>query len=143
MIFVHGQEIVSNPQEKNSIHYVSVGFLDHKTGTSLVGYARTIKKFNKHELFIGAGTVIAAVTFSAGWKYYLSDSPLQFYSVVSVQNATGMGGSFIAPFISLGIEKRITKKIYFNLGLNTTIRVYPDRPVEFVMFPNFNINFRY
>ena len=137
MNFVHGQE------EKNTIHYVSVGFLDHKTGTSLVGYARTMKKFDKHELFIGAGTVIAAVTFSAGWKYYLSDSPLQVYSVVSVQNAIGMGGSFIAPFISLGIEKRITKKMYFNLGLNTTIRVYPDRPVEFVMFPNVNINFRY
>ena len=62
---------------------------------------------------------------------------------VSVQNASGMGVSFIAPFISLGIEKRITKKMYFNLGLNTTIRVYPDRPVEFVMFPNVNINFRY
>ena len=137
MNFVYGQE------EKNSIHYVSVGFLDHKTGTSLVGYARTIKKFDKHELFIGAGTVIAAVTFSAGWKYYLLASPLQFYSVVSVQNATGMGGSFIAPFISLGIEKHITKKIYFNLGLNTTIRVYSDRPEEFVMFPNVNINLRY
>jgi len=35
-----------NKTEKNQ--YVSVGFLDHKTGNSLVGYARTLKKVDKH-----------------------------------------------------------------------------------------------
>ena len=123
--------------------YITVGFLDHKTGISLVGYARTLKQTEKHEFFVGAGTMIAAFTASTGWKYYFNDAPIQFYSVLSIQGVNGMGGGFIAPAISFGIEKGITEKLFFNLGLNTTIRIYADRPIELVAFPNININFRY
>ena len=130
-------------EKKETINYWSIGFLDHRTGNSLVGYARIIMSFEKHEIFIGVGTLIAANTLSVGWKYYLLDSPMQLYSVLSTQAVAGMGGGFVSPFVSLGIEKSITKKLFFNLGLNTTIRIYSHRPIELVAFPNININFRY
>ena len=86
--------------------YVAIGFLDHKTGISLVGYARTLKETKKHEYFIGACTMISSFTASAGWKYYFNDAPIQFYSVLLIQGVNGMGGGFIAPVISLGVEKK-------------------------------------
>ena len=130
-----------NKTEKNN--YVSVGFLDHKTGNSLVGYARTLKKVDKHELFVGVGTLVAMNTLSAGWKYYLLDSPIHLYSVMSIQGIVGMGGGFVSPFLTVGTEKSITDKLYINLGLNTVIRVYRNRPIELVPFPNVNLNWRY
>jgi hypothetical protein len=139
---------ITDPENENQVkvdleRYICVGFLDHKTGNSLLGYARTIIKHEKHEMFVGIGTLIAANTLSIGWKYYLLDSPIQSYSVLSMQASAGMGGSFIAPFMSLGIEKSLTKKLFFNLGLNATIRIYSHRPIEIIPFPNININYRY
>ena len=124
-------------------HYVSIGFLDHKTGNSLVGYARTILKHENHEIFIGVGTLLAMNTLSVGWKYYISDSPIKFYSVLATQGIAGMGGGFIAPAISIGIEKKITKKLFINLGINSNLRIYANRPIELIAFPNININYRY
>ena len=117
-------------------HHVSIGFLDHKTGNSFVGYARTILKHQNHEIFIGFGTLLAMNTLSAGWKYYISDSPIKFYSVLSTQGIAGMGGLFIAPAISIGIEKKITKKLFMNLGINSNLRIYANRPMELIAFPN-------
>ena len=102
-----------------------------------------LKKVDKHELFVGVGTLVAMNTLSAGWKYYLLDSPIHLYSVVSIQGIAGMGGGFISPFLSVGAEKSITDKLYINLGLNTVIRVYRNRPIELVPFPNVNLNWRY
>ncbi|SVD79142.1 uncharacterized protein METZ01_LOCUS431996, partial [marine metagenome] len=133
----------SEDHKTENNQYVSVGFLDHKTGNSLVGYARTLKKVDKHELFVGVGTLVAMNTLSAGWKYYLLDSPIHLYSVVSIQGIAGMGGGFISPFLSVGAEKSITDKLYINLGLNTVIRVYKNRPNELVPFPNVNLNWRF
>ena len=124
-------------------HHVSIGFLDHKTGNSFVGYARTILKHQNHEIFIGFGTLLAMNTLSAGWKYYISNSPIKFYSVLSTQGIAGMGGLFIAPAISIGIEKKITKKLFMNLGINSNLRIYANRPMELIAFPNININYRY
>ena len=56
-------------QQSKPKHYRSAGFLDHKTGMSLVSYARTLKHHNKSEYFVGIGTLIAANTFALGWKY--------------------------------------------------------------------------
>ena len=147
-ITIINHEVMNLPtnkkQEQDDLErYVCVGFLDHKTGTSLLGYARTLIKNEKHEMFMGIGTLIAANTLSIGWKYYFLDSHIQSYSVLSIQAIAGMGGSFIAPFISLGIEKSFTEKLFFNLGLNATIRVYSHRPIEIIPFPNININYRY
>ena len=123
--------------------YVAVGFLDHKTGISLVGYARTLKQTEKHEFFIGAGTMISAFTASAGWKYYFNDAPIQFYSVLSIQGVNGMGGGFIAPVISLGVEKKLYKKWFINFGTISMVRPHPDKPIDFVTFPTINVNRRY
>ncbi|MDP6684617.1 MAG: hypothetical protein QGH24_01590 [Candidatus Marinimicrobia bacterium] len=123
--------------------YISVGFLDHKTGMSLVGYARTLKTMENHEFFIGVGTLLAANTIAAGWKSYLNDSPIHIYSVVSIQGVAGMGGEIVAPFVSIGGEKSITEKLYINAGLNTLLRIYNYRSPELVPFPNVNLNWRY
>ena len=126
-----------------SEHYVAVGFIDHKTGMSLVGYARTLKQTEKHEFFIGAGTMIAAFTASAGWKYYFNNAPIQFYSVLSIQGVNGMGGGFIAPVISLGFEKNLYKKWHINFGVISMVRPHPDKSIELIAFPTININKRY
>jgi len=123
--------------------YLCIGFLDHKTGTSLIGYARTLMNNNTHELFVGLGTLFTMFTLSVGWKYYFNDSPLQVYSVFAVQGISGMGGSLTAPFISLGFEKILTKKLYLNLGVNLFIRIYSNKSTELVTYPNININMRY
>ena len=140
--FLEGQ----NKTEKNK--YMSLGFLDHKTGISLVGYARTLKKVDKHELFVGVGTLIALNTLSVGWKYYLSDSPVHFYSVIAAQGAVGMSVKFnILPivFASVGFEKSIFKHIWINLGVNSTARLYLDgsHNTDFLVLPNANINWRW
>jgi hypothetical protein len=65
-----------------------------------------------------------------------------------------MGGSIVAPFFSGGIEKRLTKKIYINLGINSIFRYYGSESVdsktgevrpaqEFVSMPTLHINYRY
>jgi hypothetical protein len=126
-----------------SEQYVAVGFLDHKTGMSLVGYARTLKQTEKHDFFIGAGTMIAAFTASAGWKYYFNDALIKFYSVLSIQGVNAMGGGFIAPVISFGVEKNLYKKWYVNFGAISMVRPYSDKPIDLVTFPTININKRY
>ena len=116
--------------------YIAVGFLDHKTGISLVGYARTLKQTEKHEFFIGAGTMIAAFTASAGWKYYFNYAPIQFYSVLSIQGVNGMGGSFITPVISLGVEKNLYKKWFINSSIIITRYIFKFITKCFSIFKN-------
>jgi len=65
-----------------------------------------------------------------------------------------MGGGFVAPFFSAGFEKRLTKKIYINIGINSMLRIYDGESVddetgeirpaqEFVSMPTLHINYRY
>lgn len=135
--FIQGQD---NEKQKK---YFSVGFLDHKTGLSLVGVARTLWQNEKNEIFVGAGTLIAMVTGSAGWKYYLNDGSYQGYSVLSLQGISAMGGMAVAPVVSLGIEKNIFRNWFFNAGTISMLRPHPDKDFEFVTFPAININKRY
>jgi|GEM_PF-835490 len=143
VITINKEEIKRVQRKEKPKKYLSVGFLDHKTGMSLIGYAQTLKQTEKHEFFVGGGTLIAMFTASAGWKYFFYDGYIQAYSVLSIQGVSGMGGGFIAPVISLGIEKRLYKKWFINLGGNSTIRPHPDKAFEFVTFPAININKRY
>jgi|TARA_B100001079_G_scaffold105777_1_gene90813 hypothetical protein len=154
-------------------NYRSIGFLDHKTGFSLLGYARTLKTHKKNEFFAGVGTLIAANTLSLGWKYSFIQKPViydpntgdpitgfstglidDYYVVASIQSVAGMGGGFVAPFFSAGFEKRLTKKIYINIGINSMLRIYDGESVddetgeirpaqEFVSMPTLHINYRY
>ena len=160
-------------QTVKSKNYRSIGFLDHKTGFSLIGYARTLKTHKKNEIFAGVGTLIAANTLSLGWKYSFMQKPViydpntgdsitgfstglidDYYVVASIQSVAGMGGGFVAPFFSSGIEKRLTKKIYINIGINSILRIYESESVddetgeirpaqEFVSMPTLHINYRY
>jgi len=136
-------EIENMPVVQKPKKYFAVGFLDHKTGMSLVGVARTLWQDEHHEIFVGAGTLIAMVSATIGWKYYFKNAPLNAYSVLSIQSASAMGGSFVAPIISLGVEKNIYKQWYFNAGAISMIRPHPDKAFEFVTFPAININRRY
>ena len=160
-------------QTEKPKHYRSIGFLDHKTGLSLLGYARTLKIHNNNEFFVGIGTLIAANTISLGWKYSFLNKPVKlnpdtgdpivgfstgliddYYVVASIQSVAGMGGSIIAPFFSGGIEKRLTKKIYINVGVNSIFRYYGSESVdsetgevrpaqEFITFPTIHLSLRY
>lgn len=123
--------------------YLAIGFLDHKTGTSLVGFAKTLWQNDRHEVFIGGGTLVAMFTASFGWKYYFNHKVFQLYSVVAIQGVSSMGGMFNAPFISFGAEKRLWKKLYINGGMNSTIRPHPEKSLEFVNLPTLNLNYRY
>ena len=64
---------------------------DDKTGLSLIGYTYNIRQTEMDEFFIGAGTMIAGFTGSAGWKHYYKKSKLSFYSVLSGQGVAFMG----------------------------------------------------
>ena len=64
-------------QTEKPKYYRSIGFLDHKTGLSLFGYARTLKIHNNNEFFAGIGTLIAANTISLGWKYTFLNEPVK------------------------------------------------------------------
>ena len=125
-------------------HYISIGFLDHKTGSSIVGYTRSILQNKNNELFVGAGTLLAQNTFVVGFKKYLLRSFVDGYSVISMQSIYGMGRSgFSAPAVSIGVEKKIWKMLFINIGANSIIRVYSDNRIEFINLPHLNINIRF
>ena len=160
-------------QAEKPKHYRVIGFLDHKTGLSLLGYARTLKIHNNNEFFVGIGTLIAVNTISLGWKYSFLNKSVKlnpdtgdpiigfstgliddYYVVASIQSVAGMGGNIVAPFFSGGFEKRLTKKIYINVGVNSMFRYYGSKSVdnktgevrpaqEFITFPTIHFSLRY
>jgi len=127
----------------NFKNYIAIGFLDHKTGTSFIGYSKSIIQNQNNELFVGFGTIIASNTFSIGFKKYIMKKNINCYSLVSLQSVFGMGGAFNAPAVSIGIEKGIIKNIFINLGINSTIRFYSSKNTELITFPQVNLNIRY
>ena len=129
--------------------YTSVGLFDHKTGLSLVSYAYNLVNNGDHEVFVGAGSALLATTASVGWKYYLFEYGVDFYSVLAAQGVVaGMAREFtVLPvtFASLGFEKKIGNRLWVNAGVNVTIRLYPpgsSHPPDVIPLPNLNINWR-
>ena len=123
---------------------MSVGFLDHKTGMSLFSYTYTFFKQPKHESFVGFGTLVAMNTLAAGWKLYLFDYYLNFYTVLAGHLAAGMGKNIlIIPFAHLGAEKAISDKWFINVGVNNSLRIYKSRKSKVLIFPSVNVNYRY
>lgn len=121
--------------------YTAIGLLDHKTGLSMFGHTRALYQTDRHEIFAGLG-LMPAGTLSLGWKYYMNNGPIQYYSVISIQQINAMGGEVVAPYLSIGGEKKITKKLYLNLGVSTVVRIYSDRKTNLVPFPAINISWR-
>jgi len=134
----------SSQNKQNTKNYISIGFLDHKTGNSAVGYTRSIIQNKNNELFVGCGTAITINSFVIGYKKYLIRSFIDGYSVISMQKIYGMGGSGIsAPGVSIGFEKRIWKVLFINIGINSTVRVASSKTTEFITLPSLNLNIRY
>ena len=129
--------------DEKTKHYISVGFLDHKTGTSMIGYTRSIIQNDNNEIFVGFGTSISINTIVVGLKKNLLRSFVDGYSVISMQSIYGMGGGFNAPAISIGVEKKIWKQCFINIGLNSIIRIYSERNLDFINYPHLNINVRF
>tara|TARA_Y100001954_G_C15367467_1_gene387041 strand:+ start:77 stop:511 length:435 start_codon:yes stop_codon:yes gene_type:complete len=127
-------------QNKN---YISIGFLDHKTGSSAIGYTRSILQNANNEVFVGFGTAIAINTFVIGYKKYLLRSTVDGYGVISMQKIYGMGGDLNAPSISIGVEKKIWKILFLNFGINSTMRSSSSKKLDFITLPNINLNIRY
>jgi len=126
-------------------NYISIGFLDHKTGNSLIGYTKNILQNQNNEIFIGFGTMIASNTFAIGLKKYLFRTFVNAYSTISMQQIYGMGGDGIrAPAISIGVEKRIWKILFINLGINSTIMEFESIDnLDVSILPNLNLGFRF
>jgi len=126
--------------------YVSIGMFDHKNGTSLVGFSRTLAIHDEHEFFVGIGTLIAMNTLSFGWKHiWLEERNFDAYAVLAIHVVAAMSENIlITPFMSVGIEKEISDPWFLQLGLNNTLRVYDDgRSSDLLMYPNVNISYRY
>ncbi|MBC8346179.1 MAG: hypothetical protein ISR82_07825 [Candidatus Marinimicrobia bacterium] len=134
--FIYGQNN-ERPSE-----YIAVGILDHKTGFSLVGYAHTFLQNDKHELFVGGGSLIALHTISTGWKYYFNDDSIKAYSVVAIHGFFFNNILKGKPFMALGIEKKLTEKLYFNLGINSTLEE-DTTSLKIYWAPSININWRF
>ena len=141
IIFLFILPLFSSSQNyKHSKNYLSIGLFDHKTGFSGIGYTRSIFQNINNEVFIGCGTMIGINTFVVGCKKYLLRSFVDGYSVLSMQKIYGMGGESNAACVSIGIEKRIWKGLFVNIGANIT-NLLDD--LEFLTFPALNINIRY
>ena len=130
-------------------HEVSVGFLSHKVGSSLVSYARTLWSNESHELYAGAGTLLALNTAALGWKSYLYQNFVDVYVVGAVLVMAGMSDHIIpAPFVSAGIELGFWDGFFFNAGANTMLRVYYEggefyRTPEFIVFGQGSLLYRW
>ena len=98
-------------------HNISAGMFDDKTGLSLIGYTYNIRQTEMDEFFIGAGTMIAGFTGSAGWKHYYKKSKLSFYSVLSGQGFINMDFSgFLQTTISFSLEYNLSKRTQVKIG---------------------------
>ena len=123
-----------------SKNYISIGLFDHKTGFSVAGYTRSIIQNSHNEVFVGFGSMIALNTFTIGYKKYLFKSIVDGYSVISMQKIHGMPGSSNAACLSIGIEKKIWKILFINIGVNVTNLI---EDLESLTFPSLTLNIRY
>tara|TARA_Y100000588_G_scaffold136753_2_gene150488 strand:- start:4823 stop:5275 length:453 start_codon:yes stop_codon:yes gene_type:complete len=141
MLYFFSIGLAQEEKKARPKRYTGVGLFDHKTGLSIFGNTWALYQTNQHEIFAGLG-IMPAGTLSLGWKYYMNEGPIEYYSVISVQQINAMGGEVVAPYLSIGGEKKITKKLYLNLGISTVVRLYSDLNTNIVPFPAMNISWR-
>ena len=155
-------EAISDTLDQNKRFNLSLGFLDSRTGLSLIGLSYDIYQDNRNEIFIGGGTAILAFTGSLGWKHYFSDTynnninvsieedsnnfKYSFFSspfvVVSCQAVAHLGFSGFAPTFSPGYEIRFSKYFSTQLGCNL-IMLMSDREPEFGFLPFLNMDIHF
>ena len=130
-------------------HHFSFGFLDHRTGSSIVSYSRTLWAGESQEIFAGVGSALALNTAALGWKFYAFEYYVDVYLVVAVHAMAGMSDNIIvAPFFSGGVEKEIWEGYFLNAGVNNTVRLYIEdskfyRDAELVVFPHGSLSYRW
>ena len=66
---VNGESITKEHNILNK-HNFTIGFLDDRTGFSILGYTRNLKQTSSNEYFIGAGTMILGFSATIGYQYY-------------------------------------------------------------------------
>ena len=145
----HAEKPLADSPSPKHTHDLSVGFLSHKVGSSLVSYARTLWANEDHELYAGVGTLIALNTAALGWKSYLMRDAIDVYVVGAVLVMAGMSDNiFPAPFVATGIEIGFWDNYFFNGGVNTIARVYYEggefyRKPELVVFGQGSLAYRW
>ena len=133
----------SSQNYQQTKNYISIGFLDHKTGNSAIGYTRSFLQNKNNELFVGFGTMIAINTFVIGYKKYWLRSFIDGYSAITLQKIYGMGGELNAVGLSFGFEKKIWKLLFINIGINSTIELSTLKSVDFLTLPSLGLSLRY
>ena len=102
--------------EKWKKHNLSYGFLDDRTGLSLIGYTYNVRLTDMDECFIGGGTAILAFTGTVGWKHYFRKSRVSISSVLCGQYIAHMGFNGFMPTFSLTLEYNLAKNTQVKLG---------------------------
>ena len=105
--------------KENSIlnrHNFTIGFLDDRTGFSILGYTRNLKQTSSDEYFIGVGTMIMGFSATIGYQYYYIKSKLSISSVFSGQAFIHLGGSGFMPTASLTLDYNLAKWAKIKLG---------------------------
>jgi len=156
-------EALTDTLNQNKRFNLSLGFLDSRTGLSLIGLSYDIYQDSRNEIFIGGGTALIAFTGSLGWKHYFSDTynnniniffednsqnkfKFNFFSspflVVSYQAVAHLGFAGFAATFSPGYEIRFSKYISTQLGCNFMM-LMSDREPEFGFFPFWNMDIHF
>ena len=112
---VNGESITKEHNILNK-HNFTIGFLDDRTGFSILGYTRNLKQTSSDEYFIGAGTMILGFSATIGYQYYYIKSKLSISSVFSSQAFIHLGGSGFMPTASLTLDYNLTKWAKIKLG---------------------------
>ena len=107
---------ITKKEDILSKHSFTFGFLDDRTGFSILGYTRNLKQTNSGEYFIGAGTMIMGISATVGYQHYYIKSMLSLSSVFSNQAFIHLGGSGFMPTVSLALDYNWSKSVKIKLG---------------------------
>ena len=104
-------------------HSITIGFLDDRTGFSILGYTRNLKQTNSGEYFIGAGTMIMGISATIGYQHYYIKSTLSMSSVFSSQSFIHLGGYGFMPAASLALDHNWSKSVKLKFGVFSLIHL--------------------
>ena len=129
--------------DKKNTHNLSIGFLDDKTGLSLIGYTYNLKKTDMDEYFIGVGTMIVAYTATVGYKHYYRKSKVSFSSVFCGQFVAHLGFIGWMSTASSAIEYNFSEWGQLKLGSLGMIILTGDNIGDIGILPFLGLNFQF
>ena len=139
------KEVIAEEKNIFNKHNISVGMLDDRTGLSFIGYTYNMKQSSMDHCFIGAGTMLVAITGTAGWKHYYRKSRLSISSVLCSQYVIHFGFMGFLPTASFTIEYDIVERAQVKLGgigLMLLGGTSGEKGGDTGVFPFLNLNFR-